>query len=261
MLDIVACIVTYRSAVEEVAAAVRSFYDTTLNVHLMIVDNDSGEEYISALKAAVDPRAEIIPSGRNGGFGFGNNISIMRAPACRYFLCLNPDVVIHHGTLEALADYMDNHQDVGVCTPKTLYEDGRLQPLNKRQPTVFDLFARRFLPAYIQRIPFVQQRMDAYMMLDVGYEHEVDVPFMTGCFMFFRKEILDRVGGFDERYFMYLEDADITIRTRAISRAVYVPHATIMHRWKRGSHTSKKLFMVMLHSMWIYFNTYGWKAW
>ena len=261
MFDVVACIVTYRSAVEEVAAAVASFYDTSLNVHLMIVDNESGEEYLAALKAAVDPRAEIISSGRNGGFGFGNNSGIMRSAPCHYFLCLNPDVVIHKGSLETLKTYMDMHADVGVCTPKTLYEDGTLQPLNKRQPTIFDLFARRFLPTYIQRIPMIQHRMEAYMMLDVGYDHEVDVPFMTGCFMFFRKNILDRVGGFDERYFMYLEDADISIRTRAISRAVYVPHATITHRWKRGSHNSKKLFLVMLHSMWIYFNTYGWKAW
>jgi GT2 family glycosyltransferase len=261
MYDIVACIVTYCSSVEEVAAAIASFYDTTLHVHAIIVDNDSGEDYLASLRQAVDARAEIISSGRNGGFGFGNNIGIMRAPACQYFLCLNPDVVIHQDTLRILKDYMESHPDVGVCTPKTLYEDGRLQPLNKRQPSVLDLFARRFLPTYIQHIPAVQQRMDAYMMLDVGYDHEVDVPFMTGCFMLFRKSILDRVGGFDERYFMYLEDADITIRTRAISRAVYVPYATIMHRWKRGSHSSKKLFMVMLHSMWIYFNTYGWKLW
>lgn len=261
MYDIIACIVTYRSPVDEVAAAVRSFYDTSLNVHLMIVDNDSGEDYLAQLKAAVDARAEVMSSGRNGGFGFGNNHGILRAAPCHYFLLLNPDVVIHHGTLETLKTYMDTHADVGLCTAKALYEDGTLQPLNKRRPTVFDLFARRFLPAYIQRIPFIQRRMDAYMMLDVGYEHEVDVPFITGCFMFYRKSILDRVGGFDERYFMYLEDADITHRTTALARAVYVPHATFMHRWKRGSHRSWKLFMVMLHSMWIYFNSYGWKAW
>ena len=145
MYDITACIVTYHCPVEEVAAAVASFYDTSLNVHLIIVDNASGAEYVAQLKATVDSRAEIIDAGRNGGFGFGNNIGMMRAPATQYFLMLNPDVVIHKGTLETLKTYMDTHADVGACTPKVLYEDGTLQPLNKRRPTVFDLFARRFL--------------------------------------------------------------------------------------------------------------------
>lgn len=261
MLDVVACIVTYHSPVEEVAAAVRSFYATSLHVHVMIVDNASGEAYVSALREALDERVQIIVAPRNGGFGYGNNIGIMQAPPCQYFLCLNPDVVIHEGTLEGLKRWMDAHGDVGLCTARALYEDGRLQPLNKRRPTVFDLFARRFLPLYVQRVEAVAKRMDAYMMLDVGYEQEVDVPFITGCFMFFRKSVLDRVGGFDERYFMYLEDADITHRTTALARAVYVPHVSFMHRWKRGSHRSKKLFMVMLHSMWVYFQTYGWRLW
>ncbi len=261
MYIVTACIVTYHSPIEEVAAAVASFYDTSLKVHLIIVDNASGEEYVTRLRTTVDSRAEVIVAPHNKGFGYGNNIGISRSPTTQYFLLLNPDVVIHKGTLETLKTYMDTYTDVGVCTPKVLYEDGTLQPLNKRRPTVFDLFARRFLPTYMQRVPAIQKRMDAYMMLDIGYDHEVDVPFMTGCFMFFRKSILDRVGGFDERYFMYLEDADLTHRTTAIARAVYIPHATIMHRWKRGSHKSWKLFLVMLHSMWIYFNTYGWQAW
>ncbi len=257
-LRITACIVTYRSPIEQVRAAVASFLSTPLPVAISIIDNDSGADYVQALRQIEG--ITLIEAGANKGYGAGHNIGFAKAPASDYHLILNPDVVIHEGTLQAMTDYMDANPDIGLLAPKVQNADGSLQPLNKRLPTVFDLFARRFLPKRVQqKNPYVQRKMARYEMRDVSYDKIIDVPFISGCFMLFRSEVLRRVGGFDTRYFMYLEDCDITRRTSAIARCVYYPNASITHHWARGSHKSWRLLRVMLHSMWVYFNSWGWR--
>ena len=259
--DVTAIIVTYRSDLKDVAAAAQSFFDTALNVSLTIVDNDSGASYQEALVRTLGSKVRVIPAQKNGGFGYGNNIGIRHAPSSRYVLFLNPDVVVHKGTLETLVRYMDAQADVGMVSPKVVFQDGTLQPLNKRNPAVLDLFLRRFAPKCVQNIPYVQERLERYAMLDVGYDNPCEVEFMTGCFMLIRTEILAKIGGFDERFFLYLEDADLTRRVHAEARTMYVPDAAITHRWQRGSHRSLKLMLVMFHSIWVYFSKWGWKWW
>jgi len=258
VFDITGIIVTYRSDVSDVEAAAKSFLNTPLGVCLLVVDNDSGAAYLERLTELVGDKARVIPSGKNGGFGFGNNVGIKYAPPSRYLLFLNPDVVVHEGTLHRLVSYMDAHPDVGMVSPKVLSSDGSLQPLNKRNPTVLDLFLRRFAPGCIRRLPRVQQRLDRYAMMDVGYDAPCEVEFITGCFMLVRREVLEKVGGFDEDFFMYLEDADLTRRIHREARTMYLPDATITHRWQRGSHRSFRLMLVMFHSIWVYFNKWGW---
>lgn len=287
-MTITACIVTYRNDPAMVAAAVGS-----CACPVVIVDNDSGAEYVARLKDAVD--CEVVSSGANKGFGFGHNVGFEASgirhqaldemvvmssgseksstqeekisPALQavrndgsYHLVLNPDVVLHDGALEAMVGVMEADPSVGLVVPKVLYPDGRLQPLNKRLPSVFDLFARRFLPAWVQEWPWVKRKMDAYIMMDVGYDAPVDVLFASGCCMLFKREALEAVGGFDEGYFMYLEDADICMRLREAGyRVVYTPDAVITHHWARGSHASRRLLWVMVQSMWHHYNKWGWK--
>ncbi len=255
---ICASIVTYRSDMAKLREAVSSFLRCTLPVHLMIIDNDSGDDYVQQLHSIAG--AQLMEAGTNKGFGFGHNIALKRAPASSYTLILNPDVIIHDGTLERMVAYLENHADVGLLAPKVQNPDGTLQALNKRLPSVFDLFVRRFIPAKLQqKSPWIMRKAAYYEMRDVGYAHVVDVPFVSGCFMLFRTELLHKLGGFDERYFMYLEDCDITRRLNVHARAVYLPAAIITHHWARGSHKSLRLMLVMLRSMWVYFNIWGWK--
>ncbi len=262
-MKIAACLVTYFSPQHEVLAAVESFFAAKLPVALVVVDNSSDIEYFSKLQQALPQQAKIVQSGGNLGFGRANNIGFRHLASLRaeYLLVLNPDVEISPGCLESLAVFLDTHPEVGAVSPRVLNADGSLQPLNKRLPTIFDLFARRFLPKSIQEMPFIRRKMERYMMLDVGYEDICQLQFMTGCFMLVRRDIFEKLGGFDEKFFMYLEDADLTRRINQISTAMYYPHVHITHLWKRGSYNSKRLFLVMLHSIWIYFNKWGWKFW
>lgn len=257
MTALAACIVTYRSDIAQLRAAVESLKRCILPLVIAIVDNDSGDDYLAQLRTLQG--ITLIESGANKGFGFGHNIGIRQSVPCDYYLIVNPDVVVHEGCIEAMTTYMDANPDIGLLAPKVLNPDGSLQPLNKRLPSVFDLFVRRFLPPSLQQCAWVQRKMHHYMMLDAGYDAAVQVPFISGCFMMFRKAVLDKVKGFDEGYFMYLEDCDITRRTAAIAHCVYYPDATITHHWARGSHKSLKLMGVMIRSMIYYFNKWGWK--
>jgi GT2 family glycosyltransferase len=254
---VVACIVTYNNPLEQILNTSDSFLRASICKRLLIVDNNSPNGLLQQLEDRIE--ANLIDSGTNRGFGFGHNVGIRSSPDCEYFLVMNPDVIIHQDTLEKMTDYLDDHSEVGLLCPKILNEDGSVQCLNKRLPTVFDLFARRFLPKWIQIIPSIKRRMEYYIMKDCGYESIQEVPFVSGCFMLFRKKILDQIGFFDENFFMYLEDTDITVRVNQISKAVYYPDATITHTWSRGSHKSLRFTFITIKSAIYFFNKWGWR--
>ncbi len=253
---VAASIVTYNNPIDDVMLAATSFSRCKLPVHLTIVDNSPHEHYVQQLPNLVN--ADFIQCGMNKGFGFGHNIGIKKSPPCDYYLVLNPDIVIPENTIEELVLFMDSHPDIGLISPRILNEDGSVQHLNKRLPTVFDFFARRFLPKFTQNIGFIKRRMDYYVMLDRGYDKIQDVPYITGCFMFFRKSVLDKIGGFDENFFLYLEEADITRRLNQIARSLYYPGVSVIHKWERGSHRNIKLTWVAIKSVIYYFNKWGW---
>jgi len=256
---VVASVVTYRSSIPLLRDTLITFNQCRLKKQIYLVDNHSGQDYVRELRTM--HHTKVILSKTNAGFGAGHNLAIAQAPLkYDYHLILNPDVVIHDGTLESMVSYMDRNPQIGLLVPKVLFPEGDLQYLNKRLPTVFDLFARRFMPRRLRELAWVQEKMEHYEMRDVGYTEAVDVPFCSGCFMLIRKKALEAVQGFDEKFFLYLEDCDMTRRIAdAGYRCVYYPHATITHHWMRGSHKSWKLMWVMVRSSWYYFRKWGWK--
>lgn len=257
MPKITACIVTHNNNPEHVKEAISSFHaqQGDFEKQLIVVDNGSTTDLLEQI--GTFENTVIIPYGENIGFGAGQNIGLGQANDCDYFLVLNPDVKLHDSCLETLISFLSKHQNVGAVIPKVQFPDGTIQPLNKRNPTVFNLFARRFLPKSMQSR--FQKKMDHYMMLDVGYDHSYPLEFMSGCFMLIRKSTLDEVDGFDERFFLYMEDADLTRRINQISQAYYCPDATITHHWARGSHKQLKLTWIMIQSTYRYFQKWGWQ--
>lgn len=115
------------------------------------------------------------------------------------------------------------------------------------------------MPKFLQALPGIRQHMGRYVMMDYGYDRSYEVPFASGCCMLFRRSVFDVVGGFDERFFMYFEDADICRRIRAVAKIQYFPDASIVHLWARCSHTSWQPTMAALKSAYQYFEKWGWK--
>lgn len=255
MLDCTGSIILYNNPPSMIRKAAVSFLSCSLDVELQIVDNSPTQELRSHL---ADLPAKYHFYGSNAGYGRGHNKAFEECSGSKYHVIINPDITIAPSTIESLADYMDANSDVGIVCPKIMNPDGTLQYLNKRLPTVFDLFIRRFLPKSL--LSHFQSRLDRFEMKDIGYDSICDVEFTTGCFMFCRTSVLKQVGGFDPRYFLHLEDCDLgRMVQKAGFRTVFFPGATVTHEWGREPHKNYKMLLVMMVSMFRYFNKWGWK--
>jgi GT2 family glycosyltransferase len=250
------CIVLYKNDVTMLREAIDSFLNTALNVKLYLVDNSPTNE----LKVLVtDHRIEYIHNPFNPGFGASHNVAIQKSFELDsdYHMVLNPDIYFDKGTLEKLCEFMDSNVDVGQLMPKVTYPNGDFQYLCKTNPTFFDLFARGFMPRFLKNI--FQKRMGSYEYKDQDYDEIIyDVPYLSGCFMFLRTDTLKKVGFFDDKIFMYLEDADLTRRFLEVSRTAYYPVAHVYHHFAKLTHKELKFKWITVQSAFIYFNKWGW---
>jgi GT2 family glycosyltransferase len=222
---------------------------------ILLVDNrstDGTSEFVQHNFAIV----QIISNPNKAGYGENHNLNLQRACG-RYFVIMNSDMLVTDEVFVRLRDHMDKNPDIGILSPKILNSDGSIQGLNKRQPTLLDLFLRRFIAKYFQS--FLQRRLDYYEMRDIGYDHSYDVPFLSGAFMFCRTELLKSLNGFDSSYFLYFEDADLCRRVQRTYRTVYYPVGSVTHFWKRSAHKSWLHTYYFIKSAFIYFNEWGWR--
>jgi GT2 family glycosyltransferase len=222
----------------------------------VLLVNNRSTDGTGAFMTANYPAVSVVDNPRLAGYGENHNINLKRATG-RYFVIMNSDMTVTPGTFTVLKDYLDAHPDVGAACPKILNPDGSIQGLNKRYPTVWDLFLRRFMPRPLRG--FFKRRMDAYEMRDVGYDHSYDVPAISGCFMFCRADVLRNIGGFNEKYFMYFEDTDLCRRIQYTHRTVYYPGAEVTHFWARSAHLKFRYMLYFFGSAFRYFNKWGYK--
>ena len=258
--DLTVSIVTYKTNMEHIRKSVHDVLSTTNSVFIVLADNNSGIKYLTNLQEEYnrEDRVSVISTGKNKGYGYGHNYAFKRCPNSKVHLVMNADIEIDADSLLKMIQYLNEHENIGMLVPKILNPNGSLQPLNKRNPTIVDMFLR-FTSGKLKRFDLVKKRLAYYEMQDVGYDTETDVPYASGCFMMFQRKVFEKLGGFDESFFMYLEDADITRRVSEISKVLYYPKAQVVHNWSRGSYKSLKLFLVMLHSIAVYFRKWGWK--
>lgn len=249
-MELSVSIVLYNNKLEEIKKTINSVLSSSLHLKLYLVDN-SPDDTLRIL--AKDPRIEYIPSHDNPGFGAGHNLAIKKSRAT-YHLILNPDVEFEKGVLEELFNYMENNPIVGNVLPKVFYKNGELQRLYKLLPTPFNLFGRMFA----KNAKWAKKINDNYELRMFNYDKIVEIPNLSGCFMFTRTDILQKIGGFDERYFMYLEDIDLNRRIQSISKTVCYPAVSIIHGFKKESYFNKKLLKYHIKSAILYFNKWGW---
>lgn len=252
--NITASIVAYQNDSAEITNAVNSFLNGIQEGTLYVIDNSPDDR----LKKYLDhPRIEYTFNNKNIGFGAAHNIALRKAldQNSTYHIVLNPDIYFEHDVIEKITDFMEQHSNVGLAMPKILYPDGRIQHLCKLLPTPSTLFLRRFL-SFIQ--PLITRRNHVYEMHFTGYNKIMDVPFLSGCFMFLRTDTLREVGLFDERIFLYAEDIDLTRRIHKRYRTIFFPDVTIYHRHERGSYKSVMAFLYHIMSTITYFNKWGW---
>jgi GT2 family glycosyltransferase len=249
-----ASLVLYNTNREQLTRVIACFFATTLPVKLYLVDNSPTDELKDI--AAQDSRIEYIYNNANLGYGAAHNIAIRKSieENVPYHLVLNPDIYFEPGVLETLYDYMEKHPDVGNVMPKVLYPNGEIQYLCKLLPTPMDLIVRRFIP-----FRKIKEKMnERYELRWTGYDKEMNIPYLSGCFMFLRVESLKKVGLFDERFFMYPEDIDLTRRLHEKFKTIYYPKVIIIHDHAKESYINGKMLFIHIKNIVKYFNKWGW---
>jgi GT2 family glycosyltransferase len=138
--------------------------------------------------------------------------------------------------------------------PRIQFPDGGPQRLAKMLPTPFDLFMRRFLP-----FPSLKRKLnERYELHQLPLDRPTDVPCLSGCFLVARTRLLDRLRGFDERYFMYMEDVDLVRRLGDLGRTVFDPSVIVTHAYAKGSYHDWRLTRYHVASACRYFSKWGW---
>lgn len=210
--------------------------------HIYIIDNGSTDKTIDIIKDRISPSITLVQNPRNKGFGSGHN-TILDQINSKYHVCVNPDIILVNDIISAMAHYMDENAEIGLVTPKILNLDGSLQILPKKNPKLIYLIARRI------NLSFLRKYREKYEMQEQKDNCKCDVEFCSGCFMFMRTALFKELGGFDERFYMYFEDADLTRRMRGQARAEYNSDFSVVHAWERAGSKKLKFFIIQIVSM------------
>lgn len=245
-------IVLFCNPIEQIQKVIDSVRASGIPYWLYLVDNSPSKDFFAPL--ALEANEKYIFLNNNVGFGTAHNVAIADSGqlGVKYHLVLNPDVYFGEKVLKTIIQYMDVHPDVGLLTPKVLYPDGSTQYLCKRLPKPYDLFIRRFGPKALK-----EKNNYHFEMRDRNYDEIMEVPSLSGCFMFFRNTVLQQIQGFDERFFMYMEDVDISRRSGAVAKNLHFPRVTIYHEHGKGSYKSLKLLWYHISSVFRYFAKWG----
>ena len=248
-MKISASILIYDSPMAQIRKAVDSLLSEGIeNIILLYNGNQRGY-----LRREDFPEARIFEID-NHGYGAGHNVAIRMAAdeGMNYHLVMNADVRWSAPVVIPMVRYLDTHPDAVLLSPKTFYPDGTFQHTARMLPTPFDMLLR-LIPGSC-----LTHRRRRYLLADRDIDRELNVPYLLGNFLLFRMDAIKDVGMFDERFFMYPEDIDITRRLHRIGETLYWPEVSVIHDHARASRRNFRLFAIHLRNMIRYFNKWGW---
>jgi len=250
-------IVLYNNPFYRIEALIKKILSTKLDIKVYLIDNSSND-FLSILSNS-DKRIIYIYNNSNLGFGKAHNIALLESIKydVPYHAVLNPDIYFDTDVFDFFYQFMELNKDVALAMPKILYPDNSIQYLCKLLPSPIDLISRRFFNLSIIRKLFAN-RNDLFELRFTGYNHIMNVPYLSGCFMFLRTAAIKEVGLFDENFFLYLEDTDLSRRLHKKYRTVFYPFVEVYHEHQKGSYKSLRLLYHHISSAIYYFNKWGW---
>ena len=202
-----------------------------LKYEIIVVDNNS-DDSIGQILAWQYPEISFVANKVNVGMGAGNNVGIKRANG-KYVVIMNPDTIAFSDTFFKLYEFMEENQEVALCGPQQLHPDKTIQNSCYHWPSLFTPMYRR---TFLGNFRLAQKDLNRYLMKDFDHKSIKEVDWLLGSFLFCRKEMLEKIGLFDERYFMYFEDTDLCRRFWMEKKSViYCPNVKIIHNHLRQS--------------------------
>jgi N-acetylglucosaminyl-diphospho-decaprenol L-rhamnosyltransferase len=237
-------VVNYRSYYELDACLTAVVADSgAIPVELTVVDQQSDASAVATIRQRF-PTASIVASPGNDGFAAGVNRAARQTEG-RYLLVINPDAVLGRGLIATLARWLDVNQDVAVVGPRIFNPDGSVQPSARRFPDLTTGLGGRM--SWLTRV--APSNWLSRRNLDWSRAYEpIDVDWVSGACMMIRRSAFEAVGGMDEQFFLYWEDADLCRRLRTAGhRTMYVPTVSAVHEGSRGSRHAAARALVAFH--------------
>ncbi|WP_439131141.1 glycosyltransferase [Polaribacter sp.] len=251
-LEITACIVLYNEDLTELTKTINSFLNVPLQKKLYLVDNTTQMRFQNIF---INKDIEYIANGKNIGFGPGHNVVIDKIKdKSNFHLILNPDVTFAKKVIPNLIQELTKDEKLAMIAPKVLFPTGEHQYSCRRYPRFFELIGRRF--TFLR--PLFKSKIFKGKYKDKDLSNPFYAEYLAGCFHLYKTEDFIRLNGFDERYFLYLEDVDICKKIDTIGKKkLYYPKEEIIHILKRGSLRNLTLFFRHSSSAIKYFLKWG----
>ncbi len=222
-----------------------------IQFEIIIIDNSSKDEGLASILKRY-PSAQFINNSKNVGFARANNQGAKVASG-DFLLFINPDTIVAEGAIESMQDYIRSDSSIGIIGPKVLNSDQTIQYSCRKFPTIWSgLFNRYSLMTRL--FPNNRYSRD-YLMLDYDHNSIRSVDWISGCCMMTPVSVFKRVNGFDENYFLFIEDVDLCQAIKKIDlRIVYFPNSKIFHKISSSNSRSTLRIIIKRHQGMIYYN-------
>lgn len=244
-------IVLYQNDINTLKESVESFLKVPLSKKLFLIDNSPTNKLGNVFNS---DEIEYVFLNRNIGFGSAHNMVLDKIKnSSKYHLVLNPDVKFEPNVIPNLIDALSNNNSIGMIAPKVIYPNGEHQYSCRRYPSFLELIVRR-LP--LKKIFNTIIKKGEYRDRDLNASFFSE--YISGCFQLYKTQDFIKINGFDQRYFMYMEDVDICKKLDLINKKkLYYPKEEIIHKFEKGSAKKIKLLLYHIKSIIQYF--YKWK--
>jgi len=252
--------VTYNNApqIVELLLSMECWLDVaSLDMHL--VDNASTDDTLALVRDKFS-WVQVIAEDSNRGFGAGHNV-VLPLLTSEYHVVVNPDIVFIEDALTPLVAYLDAHPDVVMVTPRILNPNRSNQELPRLRPHLRYLVARRLeRRGRPDNKGWARHLSVEYTSANEVFDVPVGLEVCTGSFFVIRTAVLRHLGGFDEGFFLYFEDTDLSCRVQeqALGRIMLYPGTAVVHRYERAALKSARAFAIQLRSMLRFFGKHGW---
>ena len=228
MPDITVSIVNWNTAHELQECLDSIISQQGIDFEITVVDNASSDDSVEMLTTKYFGELTLIANSANIGFGKAHNQALRQSDS-RYFMIINPDSKFTNpNTLSKIIEYMDSNAEIGMLGPKILNTDGSLQYSARRFPS---MIAGMFRNTWLDKLFPSNKFVKSYLMSDWSHEEISNVDWLSGAALVVRKEMVNKIGMLDERFFMYCEDIDWCKRAHDAGwKVVYYPSVSVLHR-------------------------------
>lgn len=230
----------------------RSIANSSLSVpfEIVVVDNDEVKKVEKYLKTHF-PKVKYIPAPENLGYGKGNNLGIKSAKG-EYVFILNPDTIVTKGVVERMLDFIEKNNKVGAVAPSLYDESGKVYPSQGTGPLtpIEGVVALSFLNKIFPNNPISK----AYWMKGVDRSKPYEADVLPGTAFLIRKDLFNKLGGFDRNFFLYFEESDLFKRARKAGYKLFIlPKARLTHFWAVSTPPSDRIRKIFKESRFYYF--------